>query len=87
MMSGRSAPAPRRRTVLKLLAGSFLAFLAIENLVPLQKADEPTQMYLVGFQYVFYSPPLALAFTGAFVIISHRLARPGSLFKKVCNTS
>src|SRR5258707_6630164 len=35
--------------VLKLLAGSFLAFLAIEHLVPLQKAAEPTQMYLVGF--------------------------------------
>jgi signal transduction histidine kinase/CheY-like chemotaxis protein len=56
--------------VLKMLAGSFLAFLAIEHLVPLQKAAEPTQMYLVGFQYVFSSPQLALAFTGAFVIIS-----------------
>jgi signal transduction histidine kinase/CheY-like chemotaxis protein len=55
---------------LKLLAGSFLAFLAIEHLVPLQKAAEPTQMYLVGFQYVFSSPRMALAFTGAFVIIS-----------------
>jgi signal transduction histidine kinase/CheY-like chemotaxis protein len=56
--------------VLKLLAGSFLAFLAIEHLIPLGKADEPTQMYLVGFQYVFSSPQMALAFTGAFVIIS-----------------
>jgi len=56
--------------VLKLLAGSFLAFLAIEHLVPVQKAAEPTQMYLVGFQYVLSSPQLALAFTGAFVIIS-----------------
>src|SRR3984957_15467058 len=56
--------------MLKLLAGSFLAFLAIEHLVPLGKADEPTQMYLVGFQYVFSSPQMALAFTGAFVIIS-----------------
>jgi signal transduction histidine kinase/CheY-like chemotaxis protein len=55
---------------LKLLAGSFLAFLAVEHLVPLQKATEPTQMYLVGFQYVFSSPQMALAFTGAFVIIS-----------------
>src|SRR6202163_1610715 len=55
---------------LKLLAGSFLSFLAIEHLVPLQKATEPTQMYLVGFQYVFSSPQMALAFTGAFVIIS-----------------
>jgi signal transduction histidine kinase/CheY-like chemotaxis protein len=56
--------------VLKLLAGSFLAFLAVEHLVPAQKAVEPTQMYFVGFQYVFSSPQLALAFTGAFVIVS-----------------
>jgi signal transduction histidine kinase/CheY-like chemotaxis protein len=56
--------------VLKLLAGSFLAFLAVEHLVPPLKAAEPTQMYLVAFQYVFSSPQLALAFTGAFVIIS-----------------
>jgi signal transduction histidine kinase/CheY-like chemotaxis protein len=56
--------------VLKMLAGSFLAFLAIEHLVAPEKAAEPTQMYLVGFQYVFSSPQLALAFTGAFVIIS-----------------
>ena len=56
--------------VLKMLAGSFLAFLAIQHLVPADKAAEPTQMYLVAFQYVFSSPELALAFTGAFVIIS-----------------
>src|SRR3984893_10916713 len=56
--------------VLKMLAGSFLAFLAIEHFIPPFKAAEPTQMYLVGFQYVFSSPQLALAFTGAFVIIS-----------------
>ena len=56
--------------MLKLLAGSFLAFLAVEHLVPLPKAAEPTQMYLVAFQYVLSSPQLALAFTGAFVIVS-----------------
>ena len=55
---------------LKLLAGSFLAFLAVEHLVPLPKAVEPTRMYLVAFQYVFSSPQLALAFTGIFVVIS-----------------
>ncbi len=55
---------------LKLLAGSFLAFLAIEHMVPLPKAVEPTRMYLVAFNYVFSSPQLALAFTGAFVVIS-----------------
>jgi len=56
--------------MLKLLAGSFLAVLAIEHLVPLARAAEPTQMYLVAFRYVFSSPQMALAFTGAFVIIS-----------------
>src|SRR5882757_2355602 len=56
--------------LLKMLAGSFLAFLAIRHLVPTDKAAEPTQMYLVAFQYVFNSPTLALAFAGAFVIIS-----------------
>ena len=56
--------------MLKLLAGSFLAFLAVEHFVPLPKAVEPTRMYLVAFEYVFSSPQLALAFTGAFVVIS-----------------
>jgi signal transduction histidine kinase/CheY-like chemotaxis protein len=56
--------------MLKLLAGSFLAFLAVEHFVPLPKAVEPTRMYLVAFHYVFSSPQLALAFTGIFVVIS-----------------
>jgi signal transduction histidine kinase/ActR/RegA family two-component response regulator len=55
---------------LKLLAGSFLAALAVHHLVPPDKAAEPTQMYLVAFSYVFSSPQLALAATGAFVILS-----------------
>ena len=56
--------------MLKLLAGSFLAFLAVEHFVPLAAATEPTRMYLVAFGYVFTSPQMALAFTGAFVVIS-----------------
>jgi signal transduction histidine kinase/CheY-like chemotaxis protein/purine-cytosine permease-like protein len=56
--------------LLKLLAGSFLAYLAVRHFVPVEKASEPTQMYLVAFQSVFSSPPLALAFTCTFVIIS-----------------
>jgi len=54
----------------KLLIGSFLAFLAIRHAIPADKAVEPTQMYLVAFGYVFSSPQVALGFTGAFVIIS-----------------
>ncbi|AXK80655.1 response regulator [Pseudolabrys taiwanensis] len=56
--------------ILKMLAGSFLAFLAVRQMVPPDRAAEPTQMYLVAFQYVFSSPSAALVFTGAFVIVS-----------------
>jgi signal transduction histidine kinase/FixJ family two-component response regulator len=56
--------------MLKLLAGSFLAYLAITHLVPVDKAAEPTQMYLVAFRNVFSSPQLALAFACTFVIVS-----------------
>lgn len=56
--------------ILKMLAGSFLAFLALRQMVPEDRAAEPTQMYLVAFQYVFASPHAALVFTGAFVIVS-----------------
>jgi len=56
--------------MLKLLAGSFLAFLALQHQVPAQDAAEPTQMYLTAFGYVFYSPNVALAATGLFVVVS-----------------
>jgi purine-cytosine permease-like protein len=56
--------------LLKLLAGSFLAYLAVRYMVPIDKAAEPTQMYLVAFENVFSSPQVALAFTCTFVIIS-----------------
>jgi signal transduction histidine kinase/DNA-binding NarL/FixJ family response regulator len=56
--------------LLKLLAGSFLAYLAVRHQVPVDKAAEPTQMYLVAFENVFSSPQVALAFTCTFVIIS-----------------
>jgi hypothetical protein len=55
---------------LKLLAGSFLAFLAIEHLVSPSRAAEPTQMYLVAFQYIVSSPIVALVLTVTFVIVS-----------------
>ncbi|MCW5620575.1 MAG: response regulator [Burkholderiales bacterium] len=55
--------------VLKLLAGSLLAFLALAHGVGAERAVEPTQMYRVGFEYVFTSPTLALWITGLFVVI------------------
>ncbi|CAO3453575.1 Two-component system sensor histidine kinase/response regulator hybrid [Azospirillum argentinense] len=55
---------------IKLLLGSFLVVLALQNAVPLEMAAEPTQMYLVAFQYVTPSPQLALGLTGLFVVLS-----------------
>ena len=54
----------------KMLIGSFLAVLALGHGVPESHAGEPTQMYLVAFGYVTASPQVALALTGAFVVVS-----------------
>ncbi len=56
--------------MLKMLAGAFLAFLALQHEVPVDKAIEPTQMYLAGFSEVFSSPTWALGATVLFVIVS-----------------
>jgi len=56
--------------IVKQLAGAFLAFLALQHLVPAQRAEEPTQMYLTAWSYVFYEPQWALAATALFVILS-----------------
>ncbi|MFP6860675.1 purine-cytosine permease family protein, partial [Pseudomonas sp.] len=55
---------------LKMLAGAFLAFLALQHEIPMDRAAEPTQMYLVAFNYVFSSPEWALAAMVLFVIVS-----------------
>lgn len=54
---------------IKLLIGSFLAFIAIRSGVPVAQADQPTQMYLVAFQKTFVSPSFALVLTAVFVIV------------------
>jgi hypothetical protein len=54
----------------KLLAGSFLAVLALSYAVPHDKAADPTQMYLAAFGTVASSPEIAIALTGIFVIVS-----------------
>ena len=54
---------------LKMLAGSLLAYFALTQGVPFLHAAEPTQMYLAAFRTVF-SPEVALAFTGVFVILA-----------------
>lgn len=52
----------------KLLAGSFLAILALRHGVDALAARQPTQMYLVAFREMVHSPAMALVLTGAFVI-------------------
>ena len=54
----------------KMLGGALLAFLAIRGGLEFEKAVDPNQMYLFGFQQVFRDPGLAVAVTALFVIIS-----------------
>lgn len=55
---------------IKILAGSFLAVLALNHNVPASEAADPTRMYMVAFGYLTHSPQIALAFAGIFVILS-----------------
>jgi signal transduction histidine kinase/CheY-like chemotaxis protein len=55
---------------IKILIGSFLAFMAIQTMVPAHRAAEPTQMYLNAFQHLVGSPKAALLLTALFVIIA-----------------
>ncbi len=55
---------------IKILAGSFLAVLALNHGVPNSEASDPTRMYMVAFGYLTHSPQIALAFAGIFVILS-----------------
>ncbi len=54
----------------KMLGGALLAFLAIQHEVPMARAVEPTQMYLIGYQYVFSNPAWVMAAVALFVIVS-----------------
>jgi signal transduction histidine kinase/CheY-like chemotaxis protein/purine-cytosine permease-like protein len=56
--------------MLKMLAGAFLAYLALQREVPVERAVEPTQMYLAGFSEVFVSHDWALGVTVLFVVLS-----------------
>jgi len=52
----------------KLLAGSFLAVLALQHGVTIDHAAEPTQIYRVAFEAMSLSPRSAILLTGIFVI-------------------
>lgn len=56
--------------VIKMLGGALLAYLAITNMVPPDRAVDPNQMYLAAYEYVFPDYGLAVAATALFVVIS-----------------
>lgn len=55
---------------IKILAGSFLAVLALNHGIGLAEAADPTRMYMVAFSYIANSPEVALSVAGIFVILS-----------------
>ena len=56
--------------VLKMLGGTLLAWIAIGQSVPLDRAVDPNQMYLAAYDTVFSRPGMAVAATAAFVVLS-----------------
>ncbi|MFM2053494.1 MAG: hypothetical protein RL456_1531 [Pseudomonadota bacterium] len=56
--------------VLKMLGGALLASLAIGNMVPVERAVDPNQMYLAAYEHVFPHYGWAVAATALFVVVS-----------------
>jgi len=56
--------------VVKLLAGSFLAWLAFSAGADMLTAADPTHMYQAAFNYIIGSPAISLLLAGLMVIIS-----------------
>ncbi|WMS41382.1 ATP-binding protein [Acuticoccus sp. MNP-M23] len=56
--------------VAKMLAGSYLAVLALSAGASAVDAADPTHMYLAAFQTAITNPAIATALVGAFVMIS-----------------
>lgn len=56
--------------VVKMLFGSFLAYLALTQGVGFEKATDPMHMYQTAFSYLSDSPLVALTLAGTMIIIS-----------------
>jgi purine-cytosine permease-like protein len=54
----------------KQLGGSFLTALAVNHGIAIEQANEPIQMYLLGFQAMFSNPGVVLAVATFFVVLS-----------------
>ncbi len=52
----------------KIVAGSFLAYVALQHGASLKTAVEPSALYLIAFTDIFKSPGAALALTGLFIV-------------------
>ena len=55
--------------VAKMFGGGLLAFLALQQMIPPERAVEPTQMYLVAFQYLTGDAGTAVIIAALFVIL------------------
>lgn len=55
---------------LKLLLGSFLAYFALQQGVPIALADDPSHMYNLAFSYVFDNQSISVIVACTFVVIS-----------------
>ncbi|EAR61350.1 ATP-binding protein [Neptuniibacter caesariensis] len=55
--------------LIKMLLGSFLAYLAITELIPFEDATDPTYMYQRVFQDLTQSPALSLILAAVMVIL------------------
>jgi signal transduction histidine kinase/DNA-binding NarL/FixJ family response regulator/purine-cytosine permease-like protein len=55
---------------IRLFGGAFLAFIALRAGVPQANALEPTEMYRIGFGYVFDSPAVAVGAMTLLVVLS-----------------
>ena len=56
--------------VAKMLAGTVLGWLALQLMVPAERAVDPNQMYLVAWEHVFPHYGWAVAATALFVLVS-----------------
>jgi signal transduction histidine kinase/CheY-like chemotaxis protein/purine-cytosine permease-like protein len=56
--------------IVKMLLGSFLAFIAVSAHAGFEQATDPTYMYQLAFNYVTGSPTFSLYLAGAMVVIS-----------------
>lgn len=56
--------------MIKILAGSFLVFVAMSYGASIEDAVDPTHMYAIAFEFVTENSQIALIIAGVFVVIS-----------------